>query len=403
MKNYFGMFVHWGIYAQLEDHEQAFARRDMDRAEYESLASAFNPILYDPEDWVLTAKRAGMKYICFTTKHHDGFCMWDTKQTDYNIMHTPYGRDVLRMLADACARHGMKLSLYYSLPDWHEESAYNPLSTHQFKAAAPEKADSEAYRAFVKRQIGELLTGYGPIYTLFWDIPPQIEDPSINAYARSLQPGILINDRGYDSGDFSTPERQIPDGGRFTRMTEACQSVGMQSWGYRRDEDYFTPRYLMQGIDKTMAMGGSYLLNVGPMPDGRICPEAKAILARIGAWYNRLEGTLEDTDAAEMDYKISSNAMMQGDPCQALEKNGKTYLHFPSGLTASSVYLRNYPSMPASVRLMNTGAALPFTRVEPELDASGNARPAFLRISGIPADREPLVTEPAVIEITWGK
>ena len=403
MQNLFGMFIHWGIYAQTEDQEQVLNVRDMAHADYERLASTFNPVAYDPDDWAARAARAGMKYICFTAKHHDGFCMWDTKETDYNVMHTPYGRDVLAMLADACRRHGLKLSLYYSLPDWHEPCAYNPASTHQWKATHPERSDTVAYRAFVRRQITELLTNYGPIYTLFWDIPPHIDDPSMNAYVRSLQPEILINDRGYDAGDFSTPERRVPEGGRFTRRTEACQSVGVQSWGYRRDEDYFTPRYLLYSIDRTMAMGGSYLLNVGPTAEGRIPPESCAILSRVGEWYNKMEGTLEDTEAEEMDYEIRANPMMQGDACLAVKKNGKTYLHFPAGLISTSVYLHKYPGLPRAVRLMNTGAPLPFGLAFPpsERDKNGRGLGPFLRISEIPADREPLLTEPPVLEIIW--
>ncbi|MBR5527414.1 MAG: alpha-L-fucosidase, partial [Clostridia bacterium] len=235
MHNIFGMFIHWGIYSQLKSHEQVLARYDMENRGYEKLIHTFDPVNYDPEEWVLLAKRAGMKYICFTTKHHDGFCMWDTKYTDYNIMHTPYGRDVTRMLAEACKKHGMKLSFYYSCPDWYHENAYNPNSTHQWKAADKEKGDTAKYREFVKNQITELLTAYGEIYTLFWDIPPRIRDESINALVRRLQPGILINNRGYDEGDFSTPEREldeIAESGHFEKMTEACNSVGEQSWGY---------------------------------------------------------------------------------------------------------------------------------------------------------------------------
>ena len=118
-KNKFGMFIHWGIYALTELQDQAFTRYGLDRAEYEGLAKKFNPEKYNPEEWVLLAKEAGMEYICFTTKHHDGFCMWDTKYTDYNIMNTPYGKDVLKMLSDACQKHGMRLSIYYSNPDWN--------------------------------------------------------------------------------------------------------------------------------------------------------------------------------------------------------------------------------------------------------------------------------------------
>ena len=111
-ENKFGMFIHWGLYALTGLQEQALTRFNMDRAEYEALQQMFNPVEYDPEKWVLMAKEAGMEYICFTAKHHDGFCMWDTKYTDYNVMNTPYGKDTLKMLADACAKHGMKLSLY---------------------------------------------------------------------------------------------------------------------------------------------------------------------------------------------------------------------------------------------------------------------------------------------------
>ena len=237
--NKFGMFIHWGIYAATGLHEQALARYNIPHEEYDALAKSFNPTEYDPEEWVLLAKNAGMKYICFTAKHHDGFCMWNTQYTDYNVMNTPYGKDTLKMLADACEKHGMLLSLYYSNPDWHHENGYNAFSTHQWRSRYPERGDTKKYREYIKNQLRELLTGYGKIYTLFWDIPPHIQDESLNAYARSLQPEILINDRGWDKGDFSTPEREVPDGARFERMTEACQSVGEQAWGYRADEDYF--------------------------------------------------------------------------------------------------------------------------------------------------------------------
>ena len=204
------MFIHWGIYAATGLHEQALARYDIPFEEYDKLVESFNPTEYDPEEWVLLAKNAGMKYICFTAKHHDGFCMWDTKYTDYNIMNTPYKKDVLKMLSDACAKHDMRLSIYYSNPDWHHENGYNQFSTHQWRSRFPECADTVKYREYVKNQLCELLTGYGKIYTLFWDIPPHIVDESLNAYARSLQPDILINDRGWDKGDFSTPEREVP-------------------------------------------------------------------------------------------------------------------------------------------------------------------------------------------------
>ena len=270
MPHKFGMFVHWGIYSLTGYHEQVRWRFFTPRAEYRKLMNEFNPVKYDPDEWVRLAKDAGMEYICFTTKHHDGFCMFDTKYTDFNIMNTPYHRDVLKELSEACARGGLALSLYYSNPDWDYKYGYNSHSSHQM----PEKGDAEdieKLKEFQRNQIRELLTNYGKIYTFFWDIPTNISDPSMNEFIRSLQPDILIDDRGWgDKGDFSTPERFVPDGHKFERMTEACQSVGEQSWGYCADEDYFTNRYLTASIDKIRAMDGSYLLNVGPMPDGRI-------------------------------------------------------------------------------------------------------------------------------------
>ena len=394
-ENKFGMFIHWGIYAQTGLQEQAIARYDMKNEEYEKLQQTFNPSLYDPEKWVLLAKKAGMKYICFTTKHHDGFCMWDTKYTEYNIMNTPYGKDVLKMLADACAQHGMLLSLYYSNPDWHHEYGYNPASTHQWKAKHSERINTEIYREYVKNQITELLTNYGPIYTFFWDIPPKIEDRSLNELVRKLQPDIFINDRGWDKGDFSTPERDYnsPDGTRFTRMTEACNSVGEQSWGYRENETFFTKRYLCSSIDRIMAMGGSYLLNVGPDARGVITDGYADKLLEVGDWYNRMNGCLECHEADTFNYSIKKHKFI------ADKKNGKTYLHFYNGITSGAIAMEYVPSIPKNVRLMNNGQALTFEKTRLPEFHSGGVAGEFFRISGIPTDDFP--TEPIVIEIEW--
>ena len=284
-KNKFGMFIHWGIYSLTGIQDQALVRLSLNKSEYEALAKSFNPVKYNPEEWVRLAKSAGMKYICFTTKHHDGFCMWNTKYTDYNIMNTPYGNDVLKELSVACKKHDMKLSLYYSNPDWHHKYGYNPNSSHQWSCVQTAKVDLEAYKEYIKNQITELLTDYGEIYTLFWDIPPKVYDKSLNELVRSLQPNILINDRGWSEGDFSTPEREYEaiGGKHFTRMTEACNSVGQQSWGYRENEDFYSLRHITCSIDKIMSMGGSYLLNVGPSPEGEITPEYASRIKKIGA------------------------------------------------------------------------------------------------------------------------
>jgi len=396
-ENKFGMFIHWGLYALTQLHEQALARYDMERTSYEALQHQFNPVDYDPEAWVLLAKRAGMQYICFTAKHHDGFCMWDTKYTDFNIMHTPYGKDVLKLLADACAKHGMLLSLYYSNPDWHSPFGYNPNSSHQWRSVDPDHPDLDRYRAFVKDQVTELLTNYGKIYTFFWDIPPKVYDPSLNELVRSLQPGIYINDRGWDTGDFSTPEREYnaASSARYSRMTEACNSVGAQSWGYRREEDFYSLRHLMSSIDRTMALGGSYLLNVGPTSLGTIDKAYADRIEAIGDWYGRMNGALACHEEDSFDYGIKR------DPCIVTRKNGKSYFHFYNGLHTSAVALERYPGVPKSVKLLNTGAELS-AKVErmPEFfDGSTGMAKVFLHIRGIPVDD--LCREPIVLEIEW--
>ena len=397
MQNRFGLFIHWGLYAIPAVHEQVLARGDWNHDDYEALMHRFDPIRYDPEAWVRMARDCGMSYLCFTTKHHDGFCMWDTGQTDYNIMNTPYGKDVLKLLADACRKYGMKLSLYYSNPDWHHPNAYNALSTHQWKAKYPEKSDMDAYIAFIKAQVTELLTNYGEIYTFFWDIPPHIEDKSINALVRSLQPDILINNRGFDAGDFATPERSVPDGDRFPMMTEACQSVDENSWGYRAEADYFSAAHLMQSIDKIMAMGGSYLLNVGPMADGTIPKRSEQLLCRIGAWYNRTQIALENTAPAARTYSLSG-----GMPYIAVEKNGVTYFHFYRGLNSTAVtFWDDDIPTPRRAVLLNADKELPIRHgtLPSKVDSDAVARKQYYSIREIPVDDYP--AEPLVIAVEW--
>ncbi len=396
--NKFGMFIHWGLYSIPAVHEQILARYDLSNSEYEKYKDQFNPVEYDPEEWVLLAKRAGMEYICITTKHHDGFCMWDTKETDYNIMNTPYGKDVIKMLADACHKHGMLLSFYYSNPDWHHPKGYNPISTHQWKSVnIGGEVDTEGYREFVKAQVKELLTNYGPIYTFFWDIPSKLYDPSLNELVRELQPGIIINDRGWSEGDFATPERELDkiEGARFSKLTEACNSLGEQSWGYRSGEDFYSIRYLTSAIDRIMAMGGSYLLNVGPDSLGRITSDYSTRLERIGDWYNRMKGALVCHEREELPLRV-----LHGD-CILTRKEGKTYLHFYNGTISSAALVEGAPSQPKRVTFLNTGKELPFAieKTPDEFSMETGIAVTLLRIHGIPIDE--LSSEAVVIEIEW--
>ncbi|MBQ8267841.1 MAG: alpha-L-fucosidase [Clostridia bacterium] len=252
-------------------------------------------------------------------------------------------------------------------------------------------------REFIKAQITELLTNYGDIYTLFWDIPPKIYDPSLNELVRKLQPKIYINDRGWSEGDFSTPEREYEaaNSGCFTRMTEACNSVGQQSWGYRTGEDFYTKRHLCCAIDRYMSAGASYLLNVGPDAKGVITAEYEQNLIKVADWYNRMQGCLEGTDADTTDYGIRHNKYI------ANTKDGKTYLHFYDGINSNSVAIKNYPNEPKSVRLMNSGEELKYDIIVlPEfIDMNKENQEKPLHIYGIDADK--YADEPIVIEIKW--
>ena len=323
----FGMFIHFGLYSQNGWHEQEMWRKRVPKERYVSLAETFCPEKGCAEAWVKAAKAAGMQYICFTAKHHDGFCLWDTKYTEYNVMNTPYGRDLLSEVAEACHRHGLLLELYYSQPDWHYPLSVNLGGDHQLDRPNPgDTPDEEGYKEYIRNQIRELLTGYGPIAALFWDIPPTSVDPSINELARSLMPGILINDRGYDKGDYSTPERHVPDGA-FSRLTEGCQSVGAESWGYRENEDYFTAGYLCDSVDRILSRGGNYLLNVGPDGRGRIPEEALALLKKVGDFYRCAKESYGECET------------VGGRPYPITRRGNTLYVHLPASFVKTGVSL----------------------------------------------------------------
>lgn len=388
-ENRYGMFIHWGIYSVDGWHEQAQWRRKIPKEIYVKRVGEFNPVKYDPDAWCTLAKEAGMDYMIITVKHHDGFCMWDTKETDYNVMHTPYNKDVLAMLAKACAKAGIKLCLYYSCPDWHHPNSINQGGDHELLEQNPgDEPDMGKYISYVKRQITELCTNYGRIHGFFWDIPPRVKDPSLNRLMRKLQPGIMINDRGYDKGDYDTPERKVPSGGEFSRPTEACQSVGDQSWGYRKNEDYYTRRFLMQSIAKIMSMGGNYVLNVGPKPDGTIPKKAARILRDIGKWYAKVKPAITAAPASK--YLDHENFMLTRD-------GNKLYVVCHKDPPASGIVVSPIGIMPERIELLNNGKKLPFNlEITPKHYL---AKRPFLHIQDIPVEK--LIDEPIVIKLKF--
>lgn len=377
-----GMFVHWGIYSVGEWHEQEQMRRGINRADYAKFMERFTAEKFCADDFVDVAESAGAEYIVITAKHHDGFCMWDTATTDYKVTNTPARRDVIKELAEACRRRGMKLGFYYSNPDWHHPNAYNEKSTHQIPPQPGDVPGMEKYIAYVKAQVTELLTNYGEIVCFFWDIPTNIDLPEMDALVRRLQPGIMVNDRGWGNKatcDYSTPERDYKWDAPGERHVEACDSVGVQSWGYRAGEDYHTHGYLTRKIDQFLSTGANFLLNVGPKADGTIPEESRRQMADVGKWYAKVRDSYRGVETVcDLKLKIAPDAVVT--------RRGNTlFVHFPKGLDATGLDMNPLVALPNKVTLMNTGKTLN-ARVELMPWNAGKVNRDTLHVWGIPAD-----------------
>jgi alpha-L-fucosidase len=347
----FGMFVHWGLYSIGGWHEQYQWRGRVARKDYVTLAQRWNPVNFNPDEFLDLMEQAGMKYICITTKHHDGFCLWDTKQTTFNTMNTPYKKDVIKLLADACHRRKVPLCFYYSVVDWHHPNYPNQGRSHELPPVDGDSPDFEKYLAFLKAQVTELCTNYGEIHGFWWDMNVTgFKDPSINAMIRKLQPKAVINNRGFDSGDYGTPERDLNVTAAvagFANPTEACQSVGMESWGYKKDEDYYTSKFLKQSIVSYLSRGGNYLLNVGPTGEGLIPAQAQDLLKQIGQWYKPVKEALVNVTPA--------NGLVANKTVQLTKRDQTLYIHFSKEIIGNGIKLKPISIMPKSATLLNNG------------------------------------------------
>jgi alpha-L-fucosidase len=376
----FGMFIHWGIYSVHGWHEQHMFRKKLSRGSYEPLMKLFNPVKFNPDQWIDLAEEAGMKYLTFTTKHVDGFCMWDTKQTSYNVTRTPYAKDTLELIAETCHRRNFPLCLYYSLADMHQPNYPNAGRSYELPAPEPgDKPDLARYIEYVKAQVSELCTNYGTIHGFWWDANViKYHDPSINELIRHLQPNAIINNRGCDDGDFGTPERdyQKDDYLSFDRPIEACQSVGIESWGYRKNEDYYNDRHLMSCIDKYLSRNANYLLNVGPDPLGVIPDKSQQILKNIGKWYKTVSESFVQVEPA-------SNLTSNKDVMLTRRKN-ILYVHLNKNPECNVVKLRPFTVKPLSAFLLNTGQ-----KVEFELEFAPQdyvKQQSYLRLVNLPTN-----------------
>jgi alpha-L-fucosidase len=306
-------------------------------------------------------------------------------------MNSPYKKDIVAMMAEACHRRDINLEIYYSVVDWHHP-AYPNIGRHHEIQTDPAKHDWDKYMDFLKGQIRELCSNYGSIHGIWWDMNvPEHKDPSVHEMIRKLQPSALINNRGFDDGDYSTPERDFdpeganPDERAFKRPTEACQSVGANSWGYRRGEDYFSVKYFQRNIAKTLAMGGNYLLNAGPDANGEFPAESVSIIEELGKWYWKVKEALTAEPAPGL---IENRRVL------TTRKGENIYIVCPDDLDSGTLSLRPLDREPKELVLLNTGESVQFT-LEPTVYemAKGKA----LRLRKIPVNK--LNSEVAVFKV----
>ena len=315
----FGLFIHWGIYAVAGRHEWVKERERLSDERYQRYFSHFSPDLFDPAAWAREARRAGMRYFVVTTKHHDGFCLWDSDLTDYKVTNTPWGRDLIGPMVEAFRAEGLRVGFYHSLLDWHHPEfpvdGHHPQRDDAAFVAAASGRDISVYAAYLHGQVRELLTRYGTVDYLFFDFSyagrpgggkgaADWRSEELLAMVRSLQPGALVNDRLGIPGDFATPEQYQPaapverEGRRV--LWEANQTLN-GSWGYDRDNrDFKTPGQVIRMLVDGVSKDGNLLLNVGPTGRGQFDPEAVRILREVGDWMALHERSIRGCGASTL-------------------------------------------------------------------------------------------------------
>ena len=375
----FGLFVHWGVYSILGDGEWVMNNQNISISEYEKLPTFFNPIDYDPVEWVSMVKEAGMKYITITSRHHDGFSMFDTKMSDYNIVQsTPYGKDIIKLLAEECRKQGIKLFFYYSLLDWNRDD-YFPRGRTGKGIAERGKGKWESYIKFMKGQIRELLTQYGEIGgiwfdghwdqkewdgTKFGDSKVDWHYDDLYGMIHELQPQALIGNNhhigvingedfqmfekdlpGKNTTGFGTPEDQIG-----SLPMEVCETIN-GSWGFNlQDRKHKSNKELIHYLVRAAGYGSNLLLNVGPMPNGKIQSEHKASLKAIGQWLNENGNTI---------YQTRKGPIIPNDNFVTTQKGKSIYLHILNP-DLKILQMSKLESQIKSVKLLNSKKSLNF-------------------------------------------
>jgi alpha-L-fucosidase len=386
----FGMFIHWGPYslASVEASWPIMTPKPggITEAEYVELPKRFNPQKFDARAFVDLARSAGQQYMVFTTKHHDGFCMFDSSYTDYKITHTPYGKDIVQQLSSACKEAGMPLGFYYSPPDMHHPAfrdTSKPVSTNW--NGEPMRPQWPLYLDYMRLQLTELLTRYGPVVLIWFDglhEQQKYDGQRFVELIRHLQPATLVNDRIGVPGDYETPEQFIPKGiptkgVRFNavdtsineqlnsmvpkaedfQLWETCMTINNQ-WAYNaNDRDFKSAQFLIRGLVEVASRGGNFLLNVGPRPDGTIQPEFQERLRAMGDWLSVNGDSI---------YGTTYGPVQGNSSFRTTAKGNKIFFHVLEWPSAALEIGGINPRV-LSARLLANGQSLKFTQTEEKL------------------------------------
>lgn len=384
----FGMFIHWGLYSIPARGEWVRSAEEIPKEDYMRYFREFDPVDYDPKKWARAAKEAGMKYAVMTAKHHDGFCLFDSKYTDFKSTNTRCGRDLIREYADAFRAEGLKVGFYYSLLDWyhddypHYRDAYHPMRNHPEQGN--EGRNFENYLTYMHSQVRELCENYGKIDVLWFDFSYSDSQNVMRGdkwraaelvdMVRSLQPGVIIDNRlevsgeGFGSlyecdptpyhGDFVSPEQIIPPDGLRDRegrdlVWEACVTMN-NNWGYCQNDRYFKPAsMLIKKLVECVSKGGNLLLNVGPDARGNIPAQSLSILSDIGAWMRVNGKSIYGCGQAKMD---------KPDFGRITRKGNKLYFHLFENTIGCLPLMGLKRERIDSVRWVCSGAEIPLAK-----------------------------------------
>ena len=376
----FGMFIHWGLYALPARHEWVKNAERLTNDQYQKYFEAFNPDMYDPHEWAKMAKAAGMKYVVLTAKHHEGFCLFDSKFTDYKATNTPYGKDLIKEYVEAFRAEGLKVGFYYSLIDWHHPDytidKYHPLRQESDSAYTRlnKGRDMNKYREYIKNQVTELLTNYGEISIIWFDFSfpgkngkgrKDWDSENLLKLARSLQPGIIVDDRldlsdvpgGFD---FISPEQvkvsKWPEINGKRVAWETCQTFS-GSWGYYRDEtSWKSSAQLLELLIESVSKGGNLLLNVGPTARGVFDYRAQDRLGSMGEWMKFNNRSIYGCTEAPADLKAPANTLLTYNP-----GTNRLYIHllaYPMG----SLVLKGMSEKVKYIQFLHDASEVKFSR-----------------------------------------